>query len=275
VATDQTSRLLVDESTETPPAIENEIPTYRAISTRAVFSLICGILASFSFANLFFFVFAILAVVLGVWANRAIKRYPDMLTGTGLANAGIALGLVFGLVSATYSGVQGFVLTQAATKFGREYAEAVQSRDMGKMLLYTIHPDMRKNKTPKEALDEYESAKPKERMMMEQKTAPMQSLRKRLDASKDDTFHFVDIETQGPDEGQGRELGYFATALFEVEGPGSKDFPQKQQYALAIFKGRMKGRHYDWWVEDVRFPYQPRSFRAPAKPVDDGHGHAH
>jgi hypothetical protein len=274
VATDQTSRLLVDEPAETVPAIENEIPTYRAISTRAVFSLICGILASFSFANLFFAVFALLAVVLGVWANRAIKRHPDMLTGNGLANTGIALGLVFGLVATTYSGVQGLVLTQAAAKFGREYAEAVQSADLGKMLWYTLPPDMRKDKTSAQALHEYESAKPKEKMMMEQKNAPMQSLRKRLAASKEDKFHFVDIESQGSDE-QGRSLGYYATALFEVEGPGSKDFPQKHQYALAIFKGRVQGRHYEWWVEDVRFPYQPRSFRAPDKPVDDGHGHAH
>src|SRR5262249_26873695 len=193
VATDQTSRLIVDELAEAPPAIENELPSYRAISTRAVFSLICGVLASFCFANLFFLIFAILAVGLGFWANLAIKRHPDMLTGRGLANAGIAMGLVFGLVATTYSGVQSFVLTQAATKFGREYAEAVQSGSLGKMLWYNLHPDMRKNKSPDEALHDYESAKTKERMMVDQKTAPMQSLRKRLTASKDETFHFVDI----------------------------------------------------------------------------------
>jgi hypothetical protein len=273
VATDQTSRVLVDESAEAPPAIENELPTYRAISTRAIFSLICGILASFSFANLFLLIFAALAVVLGVLANLAIKRHPDMLTGRGLANAGIALGLVFGLVTATYTGVQSFVLTQAASKFGREYAEAVQSGSLGKMLWYNLHPDMRKNKSPEETLREFETAKAKERMMMDQKTAPVQSLRKRLVSSKDETFHFVDIETQGLDEGPGKEIGYFATALFEVEGPGNKDFPEKKQHALAIFKGRTKGRHYEWWVEDVKYPYQPRSFKAPEKPVGDGHDH--
>jgi hypothetical protein len=275
VATDQTSRLVVDDVAEAPPAIENEIPTYRAISTRAVLSVICGILASFSFANLFFLSFAVLAVGLGIWANLAIKRHPDMLTGRGLANAGTTLGLVFGLVTATYSGVQSFVLSRAATNFGREFADAVQGGALDKMLWYNMHPDMRKNKSPKDALHDFETAKPKDRMMIEQKTAPMQSLHKRLAASKDETFHFVDIESQGLDEGQGKELGYYATALFEVEGPGNKDFPEKRQYALAIFKGRTKGRHYEWWVEDIRFPYQPRSFQAPEKPVDDGHGHAH
>ena len=38
--------------------------------------------------------------MLGMLAHRTIRRYPDMLTGHGLANAGIALGLIFGLGSA-------------------------------------------------------------------------------------------------------------------------------------------------------------------------------
>jgi hypothetical protein len=275
VATDQTHRLIVDEPAPETSAIENELPTYRAISSRAVFSLICGILASFSFAHLDFLIFAILAVGLGIWANVAINRYPDILTGRRLANAGIALGLIFGLVASTYSAVQYFVLNHEAAKFARQYAEVFQTGTLGDLLWYRMHPESRKNTTPQKALQDYEQAKAKEKMMVDQSTAALQLLRKRLASSKDQTFHFVDIENQGVDEGHGRELGYFATALFEVEGPGSKEFPDKTQYALAIFKGRSQGRHFEWWVEDVRFPYQRRSFTAPEKAVDDGHGHAH
>src|SRR5579875_3187357 len=86
VPTDQPGHLSVEEAPPKASAIENEIPTYRAISNRAVFSVICGVLASFSFADLIFLVFAVLAVVLGVTANLAIKRKPDLLTGTRLAN---------------------------------------------------------------------------------------------------------------------------------------------------------------------------------------------
>jgi hypothetical protein len=275
VATDQTSRLIVDESAPTPSAIENELPTYRAISGPAVCSLICGILASFSFANLFWLIFATLAVVLGIVANVAIKHYPDILTGRRLANAGIAMGLVFGLVASTYTAVQSFVLTREAAKFGRQYAEVFHTGSLGDILWYNLHPEMRKTKTPQQVLKEFESAKAKERMSIDQKVAPMNSLRKRLATSKDETFHFVDIENQGQDDSNPREIGYFATALFEVEGPGSKEFPEKKQYALAILKGRSKGRHFEWWVEDVRFPYKPSSYQAPEKAVDDGHGHAH
>ena len=88
--------------------IENELPTYRAISPRAVFSLICGILALFSLAHPFFYVFAVLAVVLGLSADRNIQRYPDMLTGRGLAKAGAAMGLIFGLGVFTVTTVQGY-----------------------------------------------------------------------------------------------------------------------------------------------------------------------
>ena len=94
--------------------IENELPTYRAISNLAIFSLVCGALAIFSFAHPFFYLAAILAVVLGMLAHRAIRQYPDMLTGHGIANAGIALGLIFGLGCGTYTTVQTFVRTRMA-----------------------------------------------------------------------------------------------------------------------------------------------------------------
>jgi len=110
-------------------------------------------------------------------------------------------------------------------------------------------------------------------MMAEQRSGPLLKLRKRLAASNDETMHFVDIESQGIEETHGDTITYYALALFEVEGPGTKDFPEKQQFALAIFKGSSKGRHYEWWVDDIRFPYQPKSFVVSKKPVDDGHGH--
>ena len=44
--TDQTGPLIAEESPPLVSPIENELPTYRAISTRAVWSVICGVLAS-------------------------------------------------------------------------------------------------------------------------------------------------------------------------------------------------------------------------------------
>jgi hypothetical protein len=270
VATDQKRPLFADEADLAPSAIENEIPTYRAISKYAVFSLLFGIIASFSFASLYFLVFAVAAVILGILAHLGIKQFPDMLTGRGLANAGIAFGLVFGLVVTTYTGVTSFILTREAQKFGEVYAKVLTDGGMGDILWYGIYPESRKDVTPADALKEYEQAKPKEKMFKDQKIAPLNSLKKRLAAESGTHLHFVDIEQQGVDE-SGGTIVYFATALYEVEGAGEKG---AKQYALAIFKGVPKGRHYDWWVDDVRFPYEQKTFAAPEKPVDDGHGHA-
>ena len=111
MATDQKCELFADDAELAPSAIENEIPSYRAISRYAVFSLICGIIASFSFASLFF-VFSVAAVILGILAHLGIKKYPDMITGRGMANVGIALGLIFGLIVSTYTGVHALILSR-------------------------------------------------------------------------------------------------------------------------------------------------------------------
>ncbi len=133
MATDQkTSTLGIDAE---PPGsvIENELPTYRAISNLAIFSLVCGALAIFTWAHPFFYLASLLAVVLGVLAHRTIRNYPDMLTGRGLANAGIALGVVFGLGCGTYSTVQSYVRTHLAEKFAKHYAEVLQSASSSAM----------------------------------------------------------------------------------------------------------------------------------------------
>jgi hypothetical protein len=240
-----------------------------------VFSLVFGVVAIFSFGHPIFYVASILAVVLGFLAHRTIRQYPDMVTGGGLANTGIALGLVFGLATATYTMVQSYVRTSQAEKFGRRYAEVLGSPGLAEFLEFNLHPDARKDEHKDEFLKKFESAQPKEKMMLETKYGQLLALRKRLRSSKDQHVEFVRIEAVGEDEGQGGEIPIYAFALYEVHGPGSTDFPDKQQYALAILKGRLKGKQYDWWVDDVKFPYTPQTYVPAAKAVDDGHGHAH
>ena len=276
MATDQkTSTLSIDP--ELPDSvIENELPTYRAISVRAIFSVVCGAVAIFTFAHPFFYVAAILAVVLGIVAHRAIRQHPDMLTGHGLANAGIALGLIFGLGCGTYTTVQTYVRTRVAEKFAHQYEEILQSNSLAELLWYNLHPDGRKDQTGEQLVKTLESSKPKDKMMMEQKYGQLIALNKRLKASKDEHVEFVGIEAVGEDDSHGAEMPIYALAVYEVHGPGSKEFPEKQQYAMAILKGRLKDKQYEWWVDDIRFPYTPKSYVPAAKgPPDDGHGHAH
>jgi hypothetical protein len=98
-------------------------------------------------------------------------------------------------------------------------------------------------------------------------------LRKAL--AKDAQIRFVDVENHGVDESMTGGIFYYAAVLYEVDGaaPAGAEGTQ-HQYALSLFKGRTKGRHVEWWVDDTRYPYQPKSYKMTAKPVDDGHGHA-
>jgi len=278
VATDQKASIIDTDNERAGSAIENELPTYRAISANAILSLVCGGLAVFTFADPIFYLFSILAVGLGFWAHRTIRRYPDILTGHGLANAGIALGLVFGLASGTIAGVQYLVRSRQAEKFARKYAEILTSPSMGEVLMYTSHPDSVKDKTSAQLLKEFEASQSNERRKLEQSMGPLAQLfglRKRLTGSKDQHVDFVRLESLGEEEGHGLEVQIFALALLQVNGPGSREFPEKQQFALAVLKARPKGRQYEWWTESVRFPYEPKTFVAPAKPAGDGHDHAH
>ena len=147
MATDQKASALDTSIEPVDSPIENELPTYRAISARAVLSVICGGLAICSFADPSFYVFSVLAVVLGFWAHCAIRIYSDVLTGRRLASAGIALGLVFGLASFTYSTVQRFLWNRQAEQFARKYAEILQSPSFGDVLWYNTGPEMRKDLT--------------------------------------------------------------------------------------------------------------------------------
>ena len=276
MATDQKTSTLSIDPELSGSVIENELPAYRAISVRAIFSLVFGAIAIFTFAHPFFYVAAILAIVLGIVAHRTIRQNSDMLTGHGLANAGIALGLIFGLGCGTYTTVQSFVRTRLSEKFAHEYEKVLRSNSLADLLWYQMHPDGRKDKSGEELLKTLDESKPKDKMMMEQKYGQFLALNKRLNASKDEHIEFVAIETVGEDDSHAGEMPIYALALYEVHGPGNKDFPEKQQYAMAILKGRLKDKKYDWWVDDLKFPYTPKSYVPAAKgPPDDGHGHAH
>jgi hypothetical protein len=278
VATDQKASLIETDTEQIDAVIENELPSYRAISAIAILAIVCGGLSIFTFADPIFYVFSVLAIGLGFWAHRSIRRYPDMLTGRGLANAGIALGLVFGLASGTISTVQYLVRSRQAEKFARKYATLLSSSNMGDVLMYTTHPDTVKDKTSAQVLKEYEATQANERRRIEQTLGPlaqMHALRRRLTGSKDQVVRFVKLEGVGEESGHGLEVQLYALALLEIHGPATEQFPEPRQFALAILKARPKGRQYEWWADSVRFPYEPKTFVPPESPVSDGHDHPH
>jgi hypothetical protein len=246
-------------------AIENEIPTYRAISPQAVFSLILGILAVFSFSHWVFLTCAAAAIVLGIVADRRILRYSDVLTGRGIAQAGIALGLVFGLSAITIAVVQDWILVREASRFARSYEGVLAKGTFEDAVWYAQSPLYRVQKTPQEVVTELKKSRPASGMFdLEQ--AALTKLRERLGEGAD--IHFLEIEQRGKEN-----MNVFAAALFEVHPQGSKPLPAGEQYAMVLMKGMPKNRRWEWWVDQVAYPYKPDSYKPEVKPVDDGHGH--
>lgn len=250
------------------PAIENEIPAYRAISPYAVLSLVCGVLAILSFANWFFLAFAALAVIFGIQADRRIKRDPEIWTGRGLGQAGIALALVFGLSAVTLSLVQDQLTKRAASRFAQQYADILKNRPIADAIYYQISPLAREGKTPAELYKEVKSQS--DPIAMDSRFGPVENMKKRLSAGTGQDVHFETLEATGFDG-----ITPVATALLELHGPASKDFPQKEQYALLVLRGVSDKGKLHWMIEEAKFPYEPASYVPAKKPVDDGHGHAH
>ena len=103
-------------------AIENEIPAYRAIAASAVVALILGVASILCFVELVFPAARRTGSLVGFTADRKIQRFPDLFVGRGMAQAGLGLGLVFGLTAVTIGTAQSFLLAKQAKDFGRAFA---------------------------------------------------------------------------------------------------------------------------------------------------------
>ena len=153
MALDQDQKPLASISAPTS-GIDNEIAAYRAISPAAILSLICGVLAVLCFTSWFFLAFTLAAIVLGLSAERRIRRDPEIWTGRKLAQAGMALGLVFGLAAVTSTLVQDFLRSRGAGQFASQYAEVLKKGRIEDAAFYTVSPPAREGKKPVEIYKE-------------------------------------------------------------------------------------------------------------------------
>jgi hypothetical protein len=253
--------------TEQQPVIENELPAYRAILPMAVISLLLGLLSIFSFADTTFLAAAGLAVVTGWLADRKIRRFSDVWTGQRIAQLGVATGLIFGLSSTTIGLVQSFFRTQEATRFAREYADALKNGSVSKCLWYRTPFEGRAKTDPEKTLDDLKQHA-RDPQMVEMQAGSLLKLKRRIDSNAAEQVELVEIEQTGV-EG----LKPYAVARYKLTGPGSTEFP-KEQYAAILMKASIEDSgKYNWWVDDIVFPYEPRTHVVKAAPVDDGHGH--
>jgi hypothetical protein len=272
VAIDQTPS---ESATESKPiaAIENEFPTYRAISSLAIWSMVLGLASVFCFADLRFLLVVAGSVVTGWLAIRRIRKLPDVLTGIGYASVGIGLGVLFAATSVTQILVEDFMISRDASQFADHYVEIVKDKNqsMSMPVWYTQNTAYRKTKSPDEVVAELKKSKtPAAPDPYSEKTIALQQIKDRL-KGEGETIRFSKIETKAVDG-----LSVYANVLLELDGPGSKEFPEKEQFALLQLFKAPDGGPDDWVVQDLKFPYTPASVLARIeKKTDDGHGHSH
>ncbi|HEX8203074.1 MAG TPA: DUF4190 domain-containing protein [Isosphaeraceae bacterium] len=254
---------------ERAPAIENELPSYRAIHPLAVISLILGLVSILSFAHLAFALAGVGAILTGAIANRTIRRLSDVLTGRGLAQAGIGMGLVFSLAAVTITQVQSFLLTRDIQRFAARYCQSLATGDQAQTLFWCLYPGGREGKSGKEVIDLLKEGLPHGQ---EEFDMQFQSYLKALDRMKTpgQSVRVDAIEDQGVDG-----VTPFSAVRLRLSGPARPGSWDAEEFALMLGRATTEPGRREWYVQELRYPYQPSSYAPAPKPVDDGHGHAH
>lgn len=262
------------ETSSAASPIENELPTYRAISPLAVTSLLFGLASVFTFADHWFALFGAAAVVSGVLALRRITRFPDMLTGAAFARAGVLLGLCFTLAAITFGVVRNVAVKRDAEAFARAYGKLLATRDVANCAFFHQVPEQRYGLTAQKAMDEIK--KNSDQMTKANYAEGIEDINRSLEkAGKDASIEFSHLEAYGYDG-----VTPYAAAVYKIHGA---DDAGKIADRLALFE-LYTVAEYDakrdtaaikapWYYRDVTFPYESRTFKPKVKPVDDGHGH--
>jgi hypothetical protein len=212
----------------------------------------------------------VLAVIVGVLADRKVQRFSDVLTGRGLAQLGAGIGLVCGLTSVTIIGVQFFMIRKEVDAFSRVYEKVLASGSFAEAIWWAQAPVGRETTSPEKLVAEMTDS-PQNAQMFEQKNSGLRTLKKDL-AFPGVNLHYDKLEAAGLDG-----LNMYGVARYAVHLPANKDHPDREQYVLSYFKaGKTKKGQYEWWVEAVNYPASSTdTFTLPTKAPDDGHGHAH
>ncbi len=252
------------------PAIENEFATYRAICPSAVVALILGVFSLLGFVSIYFLAVPVLAIVFGAFADRKIQRYPEILTGRGLAQAGIALGLVFGLTAVTVLTVQSMIRGRQGLAYARAYEKILRDGTFADAVWMAQSPQMRATSSPEEMMKQAKGSASTQ-SIFEERYHAINEIKRAINAKAE--LRFVRIEGHGD-----QDLTQYAGAVYAVHDHDAKGAEDPDRYILAVIKWDPRTtKGLNWWVPDVVFPYKEKTFIAPApdKKADDGHGHSH
>lgn len=230
------------------PANENELPAYRAVSRLAIASLVFGIASILSFTSGYFAILGALAFVFGLLAQREIRKFPDVLTGARMANAGTALGLLFSLSALTITAAQSWIIDREATKFARTYVEALRSGSIDNVVYLEMHPESRKTKSLSDLVAEFRQGM-RSPGMFEMQTQAQREMLQRLASTPGQTVELgkiIDHANLGMDA--------YVEFLLIFRGPKSQEFSEEIQYGIVRFQGIPERRGFGWKAASAKFP---------------------
>ena len=248
------------------------IPAYRAVSPTAVVSLLLGLLAVASFVEPTFFAASALAIVVGLVADRKIRRMPEVYTGRGLAQAGIAMGLVFGLAAGTNMIVNAMIIRRGANAFGREVAKALDSAELERVVHLKMPSDARKELKAGEALERLRKAGASSPDIYVTEVGAIEAIISRIKGGLGHV-EFEEVESTAH-----AGVVPVAGARVRITGPPEPKGVPTGDHAWLELKGEFgTGR---WHLGTVKYPYEPKtvglqSSATSKKGDDDGHGHSH
>lgn len=251
------------------PVIENEIPAYRAISGMAIASVVLGLASAFSFADPTFLVAAVGAVAAGLLADRRVRRRPDALTGRGLAQAGVFLGLIFGLAAVTHERVDSYLRDRRINAFADEFLKTLAEGETIEAMWYKQPPAVRAGMSPKELHQKALAASKMARYEYDESVKQVEKIKAKL--ARGGHLHRLGIESAGY-----QDLQPYGSILVEVEGVPEPGSPHESNLIALVVKGEKKAATYKWFVSSLLTDRKRgEGYVPPPKPVDDGHGHGH
>lgn len=277
------------ESTDSGSPIENEIPSYRAISALAVTSALLGVVSALCFVDLNWLPAAALGLIFGVMAERKIRRRPDALTGRSFAQAGIALSVIFASSSFAYSQWQSYHLHRSVTRFARTFTQTLNETksakplDTTRVMFYLMPPAERAALAPEDVSNAVQQMF-KDSMSLKEVDQAIRSLF--LRAGQDKAIRFEEIENAAY-----QDMAAMASVLLTIdngpshaEGHGPEDGHAHERlkageegldHALVVLRGVTDGATPGWFVEQISYPYTPKSYKPVVKKATDEHGHSH
>jgi len=236
--------------------VDNEIIAYRAIRPAAVISLIFGLLAILCFLNLYFLGFSVLAIACGVWAERKILKDQEIWTGRKFAQTGITLGIVFGLAAFTISTVQGYLRNRELKSFATQFAQVLGKGSIEEIAWFTGNPAGREGKTPAEVYKEL-SGQSEQMSMPNDQLKMIRDFLEGLSGPPKRTLEFDRLLLEGV---QG--VTTFGAALYRIHAPEGGD-ASNDQFVGVDFKGYLEKGKRQWWVESIRYPFEPPKTGTP------------